>query len=173
MNNESDFNIDFIKYEWKGELGMAMAPGKNYNWTNQKRNLEKDLGKIKNTYKVDLIVCLLEPEEMGWLGIPNELEVCEKMQIPTEHYPIEDMDAPGDIERFKKLVKKIVDEYLKEGKRVMVHCQGGNGRTGTFVAACYIYMGYKADKAIEKTREIRRYAIESRYQERFLRDLEF
>lgn len=55
---------------------MAMAPGKNYNWTNQKRSLEKDLAKIKNTYKVDLIVCLLEPEEMGWLGIANELEFC-------------------------------------------------------------------------------------------------
>ena len=76
MNNESDFNINFIKYEWKGELGMAMAPGKNYSWTNQKRNLEMDLAKIKSTYKVDLIVCLLEPEEMGWLGIANELEVC-------------------------------------------------------------------------------------------------
>jgi protein-tyrosine phosphatase len=69
------------------------------------------------------------------------------------------MDTPGDIERFKKLVKKVVDDYLKKGKKVMIHCQGGNGRTGLFVATCFIYQGYPAEKAIEKTRDVRKYAI--------------
>lgn len=41
--NESNFKIDQIQYEWYGTLGMAMAPGKNYQWGMERRSLQKDL----------------------------------------------------------------------------------------------------------------------------------
>lgn len=173
MISESNYKIDLIEYEWDGVLGMAMAPGKNYKWCMERRDLKKDIDKIKNHYKMDAVVCLIEPEEMEWLGIPNELEELENAGLLHQQYPIEDMDTPGDIPRFKRLVKEVVEEYLKKGKRVMVHCQSGNGRTGLFVASCFIYQGYSPDEAIRKTRSIRRYAIESNRQENFVLNLKF
>ena len=108
MLSESNYKIDLIEYEWDGVLGMAMAPGKNYKWCMERRDLKKDIDKIKNHYKMDAVVCLIEPEEMEWLGIPNELEELENAGLLHQQYPIEDMDAPGDIPRFKRLVKEVV-----------------------------------------------------------------
>ena len=61
-NTESNYKIDLIDYqmEWNGVLGMAMAPGKNYTWSMERRDLKKDIEKIKNHYKMDLVVCLLD-----------------------------------------------------------------------------------------------------------------
>jgi protein-tyrosine phosphatase len=49
-----------------------------------------------------------------------------------------DESIPKDIESYKKLVNLIVDDHLKKGKNVIVHCLGGLGRAGTFSAACLI-----------------------------------
>jgi hypothetical protein len=62
MLSESNFKIDLIEYEWEGVLGMAMAPGKNYTWGMERRDLKKDIEKIKNYYRMDAVVCLIEPE---------------------------------------------------------------------------------------------------------------
>ncbi len=110
---------------------------------------------------------------MEWLGIPNELQELENAGLLQQHYPIEDMDVPGDIPKFKRLVKEVVEEYLKKGKRVMIHCQSGNGRTGLFVASCFIYQGYLPEEAIRKTRNVRKYAIESNRQTSFVMNLKF
>lgn len=63
-SNSSDFRVDIIQNEWPGILGMAMAPGKNYYWSSEKRNLTKDILKIKDYYKMDVIISLLGAEEM-------------------------------------------------------------------------------------------------------------
>lgn len=42
-----------------------------------------------------------------------------------------------------------MDEYLKKGKNVVVHCKGGLGRAGTFGASCLIYSGFKPADAIK------------------------
>ena len=122
---------------------------------------------------MDAVVCLIEKEEMEWLGISNELEELENAGLLHQHFPIEDMDAPGDVPRFKRLVKEVVEEYLNKGKRVMIHCQSGNGRTGLFVASCFIYQGYTPEQAIAKTRNIRKYAIETSRQVNFVMNLKF
>lgn len=107
--------------------------------------LHEHVRKIKEYYQMDLLVCLLENEDLEWFGIPNEFEVCEKAGLATEHFPIEDMNVPQNTDTFKNLVKKIVEEYLRKGKKVVIHCFGGNGRTGLLVAACFMYEGYTAE----------------------------
>ena len=54
---------------------------------------------------------------------------------------------------------------------VGVHCAMGRGRTGTMLA-CYLVAreGYSGDAAIEESRKRRRGSIETRTQEKAVRD---
>lgn len=47
--------------------------------------------------------------------------------------------VPEVEDNFKQLVSGVVDGCLRKGGNVVVVCQGGLGRSGTFAAACLIY----------------------------------
>jgi len=83
--------------------------------------------------------------------------------------PVADFTAPtrADFQKFLEVVAK----SLKEGK-VLVHCQGGIGRTGTMGAAYWIKKGLSAREAIQKVRKSRPGAIEMPEQEESLFELE-
>ncbi len=46
-----------------------------------------------------------------------------------------------------------VGQKLGEGRKVLVHCYAGRGRTGTMLAAFLIHQGMAADAAIQEIRE--------------------
>lgn len=77
--------------------------------------------------------------------------------------PIEDMTAPT-VEQLLKAVKWI-DKKLNEGKKVLVHCYAGLGRTGTIIAAYLIYKGMEPEEAIEYIRNLRPGSIQTIQQE--------
>ena len=83
--------------------------------------------------------------------------------------PLQDFTAPAlaDIQKFMG----IVINSLKRGK-VLVHCQGGIGRTGTMAAAYWIKKGLSASEAIKKIRKSMPGAIEMPEQEDSLFELE-
>lgn len=83
------------------------------------------------------------------MKIPHLLQECHKIGIHTEWIPVIDNTVPQDQQKYKEIVKKVVDEYLKKGKNVVVHCKGGLGRAGTFAASCLIYSGHKPADAIK------------------------
>lgn len=70
---------------------------------------------------------------------------------------VRDYDAPA-LEKLMRFVKTVEDA---EGT-VLVHCQGGSGRTGTFGAAWLMREGgISATTAIERLREINPMAVET------------
>jgi protein-tyrosine phosphatase len=83
--------------------------------------------------------------------------------------PVRDFTAPT-LADFHKFLH-IVSESLKQGK-VLVHCQGGTGRTGTMAAAYWMKKGLSANEAIKKVRKVRAGAIEMPEQEDSLYELE-
>jgi len=83
--------------------------------------------------------------------------------------PIQDFTAPV-LADFKKFLDIVIDS-LKKGK-VLVHCQGGIGRTGTMAAAYWIKKGLSANEAIQKVRKSMPGAIEMPEQEDSLFELE-
>ncbi len=78
--------------------------------------------------------------------------------------PVRDYSPPSirQLSEFVKLVRE------SQGA-VLVHCQGGSGRTGTFGAAWLISRGGSADQAIRTVRELKPGAIETDEQEECLR----
>ena len=80
------------------------------------------------------------------------------------HVPTEDLSAP-DMDKIDETVD-FIQERIKNGEPIMVHCAAGIGRTGTMLA-CYLikYQNMSAKNAIEKVRKERPGSIQSESQE--------
>jgi atypical dual specificity phosphatase len=71
-----------------------------------------------------------------------------------------------------------IDEFItllspmSGNTRVLVHCEGGSGRTGTMGAAYWIAKGLSAADAIRKVRQANPHAVETPEQERILDEFE-
>jgi len=91
--------------------------------------------------------------------------------IRHEKFACEDFEGiPVSV--LQKIVSSIENEILRNGK-VTVHCRGGNGRTGTVLAAFSMKtQGITAQEAIKEIRKTRRWSVETREQENCLKDYE-
>lgn len=69
-------------------------------------------------------------------------------------YPIVDRKIPEDWKSFAQLVVKIchIIHNLVEGEKVYVHCKGGHGRSGIFVACIFChYYSLNSDESLRQT----------------------
>ena len=101
------------------------------------------------------IICLLEDEQEEPLYSVVDAQAIE---YSWSSIPVRDFAAPT-LEQLDQFLRLVEDERMR-GK-VLVHCQGGLGRTGTMAAAYWIARGLSAEEAIERVRRRREGAIES------------
>lgn len=95
------------------------------------------------------------------------IQKIEAMGFNRHSIPVKDFTAPT-LDQFIQFLE-IIDGA--EGK-VLIHCQGGWGRTGTMAAAYWINKGLPAHKAITKVRQTNPGALEIPVQEDSLYELE-
>jgi len=91
--------------------------------------------------------------------------------IKIRHLPVVDMQSPS-YEEAMGLVKEM-DNWIGLGEKVAVHCKAGLGRTGTIIAAYYVYKGMKPKKALATVRCVDPRMVQSDSQERFIRKFFF
>lgn len=84
------------------------------------------------------------------------------------HLPVADF-APPTLEQLARGIAT-VDEAVAGGRRVAVHCGGGLGRTGTFLACWFVHQGLGEEAAIARVRAIRPGSIETTRQAAAVRD---
>lgn len=108
-----------------------------------------------------ILVSLLDEEEQ-----PPRYDVAGATALGYSRHNIavKDFGQPTmeQLEQFVRLVGAA-------GAKIIVHCEGGSGRTGTFAAAFWVARGMTVADAIRHARELRPRAIETPGQENVLR----
>lgn len=124
--------VDFLplaELGLSGRIGMTIAPGQQFldGATVYDRDLASDLDRLRQLYHIDQLICLLEPEELDSLGIPNLLAEAEKRGMTTEWLPISDEGVPDSMPEFAALVERVV-QTASSGSSVVISL---SGRAGT------------------------------------------
>ena len=154
-----------------GVLGLTFCPGKvqpdamNGPWA---RDLVKDLQAIRD-WGASALVNLLEAHEMRELQV---LQLAEAIgtSLAYFHLPIWDADIPGlDFERSWKTVGAELRRRLLDEEKILIHCKGGLGRTGTVAARLLVELGLDPEEAIRRVRRARPGSIETQAQEDYVR----
>lgn len=122
------------------------------------RPLADDLATIADR-GVDILVSLTETTP--------PITAIHAAGLESRHFPVKDFTAPT-LDQLAAFVA-VVRDARAHGRAVGVHCEGGRGRTGTFLAAWFVSGGMRADDAIAKIRMLRPGSIETTAQERVIR----
>ena len=152
---------------WKKNLlGVSQFPGKNLQNIFDLSSFLKDLQIIKKQ-KVKIVVSLLPDNEKNKLGLDDL--IWSKEEVEYIQFPINDFSVPPK-KKFNELKKLIsfIKENLMLSKHVLIHCNGGKGRSG--MIAALVLKAMKEKDPIKKVREKVIGAIETEEQEIFVKD---
>ena len=143
--------IYWIKQEKLGsKLFGIMSKPRGRDW------LEDEIKRIK-LKGADYIISLLEREEINNLGLEKEGEYCEKYGMNYINFPIEDVNTPVDENKFLELVEDL-SKKLNEGKKLIIHCRMGIGRSSILASGILIKQGVNVRDVFEilsKHRELK------------------
>jgi ADP-ribosyl-[dinitrogen reductase] hydrolase len=150
---------------YEGHIGLTLCPGKvgpselGPIWT---RDLKLDFAAIRE-WGASAVVTLMEADEMEAFNVDDGLDAAARA-IGVDWYPlpIRDGGVPSAaFERSWTWAGLRLRELLRAGKRVLVHCRGGLGRSGMIAARLLVELGVPVDRAIEMVRASRKGAIEN------------
>jgi predicted protein tyrosine phosphatase len=124
-----------------GRLALHSMPGAFEPWS--------DFLVASSEAQISLVVCLAEEREIR-VKSPRYAEAIASASLPFERWeiPFPNGGIAEDHARFDTLVT-LASASLSEGRRVLVHCAYGVGRTGTF-ARCVVHsLGVPPEVAAE------------------------
>ena len=133
----------------QGVLGISPCPGRAGFY-------EADVIAIRH-WQPALVVSFLSHEELD--------RVCPRLgfdlndaDIAWAHLPTADYDTPGD--GWDALAIAVQSE-LADGHKVLLHCMGGCGRSGTAALRLMIEAGEAPEPALNRLRQVRPCAVET------------
>lgn len=163
--------IDSLALPDGGTIGMTICPGKKRpasmsgDWD---RDLNMDLQIVKD-WGADIVITLLEDFEFKEVAVESLGEQVQALGMQWVHLPIPDKCAPGtEFLHGWHTRGAAVHACLAQGGKVLIHCMGGIGRTGTVAAQILMERGMPVTDAIVAIRHARQGAIETAEQEQYL-----
>ncbi len=108
------------------------------------------------------IICLLDQDQQSPRYDPRR---ARSLGYVVHNIPVRDFQPPSlaQLQEFVTLVRS-----AGPGVKLIVHCEGGTGRTGTMAAAYWIAKGFSPAQAIAKVRKARPGAVETPEQQAVL-----
>jgi hypothetical protein len=91
---------------------------------------------------VEILVSALTASESDELGLSEEQSCCTREGILFVSYPIEDRSVPSSFSEFSKLIESL-DNKLRLGKAVAVHCRAGVGRPSISLPVSLVAMALR------------------------------
>jgi len=123
-------------------------PGKIYlhSMPGRYEKLSRSWQEIKSL-SIDEIVSLVSMEETEQKS-PHYAQAIKANDIPCQYlsYPITDAGVPTDKLDFAAFVETAARK-LQENRRLLIHCSGGIGRTGTMAICILMALGLPEDEA--------------------------
>ena len=168
-----------------GSMGLTFCPDKVHHGIYGKwdRDLESDIEVIQK-WGANIWVNTMEIADMVSVGIdPEEFESTIQRKIPNIcyiHFPIVDGSIPDFVSSIYWLdvLSPDLQNHLRDGKKILIHCRGGLGRTGTIAARLLVDLvgsggidgacGISPEYAMSIVRKCRNGAIENSIQERWI-----
>ena len=155
-----------------GLIGITFCPGKKdpYAQTGAwDRDIPTDVDRIKQ-WGANVVLSLLENHEFDQLNVIGLRDEVVGNGMGWIQLPIKDQAVPDGLfeSRWEELGPLIRSNVCSGGK-VLIHCKGGLGRSGTVVARLLVEFGEDSDTAINKVRDARPKAIENTAQEDYVK----
>ena len=141
----------------RGFLGLTLCPGKRVDDSNTGDPWERDLAldlRVVADWGATTLVTLMEEEELEKFGVGELGAVAEEAGLEWHLLPIRDYNVPD--ERFERLWTysgHVLRRKLDAGERIVLHCRGGYGRTGTIAARLAIECGLSPEDALRRVRK--------------------
>lgn len=151
-----------------GYVGLTLCPGKQQtasvsgSWL---RDMDTDMDAVQR-WGAAAVVTLMPQHELQQVQAQHIGTACEARGMEWHHLPIRDVDVPDATFETHWLYSGLrLREHLRAGHKVLLHCRGGLGRSGTIAARLLVELGWSADAAIRAVRAQRPGALETRAQE--------
>ena len=161
--------IDAVPFGSNGGLiGLTIAPGKQQRdglSAAHRRDLGADLDAVA-AWNAAAVVTLVEEQELDALGIAAIGAEVRRRHMQWHHWPIGDYQIPDAAFMADwPLRSAMLRGLLARGGRVLVHCKGGLGRSGSVAARLLVEDGMQPGAAIAAVRNARPGAVETAAQE--------
>ncbi len=152
-SQESDSYYYGFSWVRSGALAGMPYPGRGDTLENRLAYLEQE--------GVEVLFSLTESS--------TPAEVAADYGISLIHIPVRDFTAPSQAQLlyFLDEAQAAMDADLAVG----VHCFGGRGRTGTFLAAWFVHEGMTGAEALAEVRRLRPGSVETKTQEQAIYEL--
>ncbi len=121
-------SVYWIDGPWLGRLSIAARP-RGGDWLEDEIDAWKGEG-------IRSVVSTLTKEETDELDLSKEPELCQAKGLDFLRFAIADRGVPNSSKATMETIRN-VEEKLKAGKNVLIHCRQGIGRSG-LLAACLL-----------------------------------
>lgn len=138
----------------RGILAIAPMPGRGGHYA-------EDIAHMKD-WKPALVISMVTEVEMVAAGAGDLGSELLNSGARWHHIPCHDFGVPtGEAEALWEAASERACAALKGGGRVLIHCMGGCGRSGTAALKLMVACGEKPGPALERLRAVRPCAVET------------